>query len=109
MSPDERSGLVALAQKIGIVAGAMIAVGTLSAWILPRIWHAALTPAFAYTDAKFTEASDKDAAVLMRLESQQIDMLEVLAFKAGSPERVRNVRLVKAKWQAALDSTKLGR
>lgn len=105
MSSDRRvrvpNGLVNFAQKVGIVAGAVCAVGAIAGWLTPRVWKAALQPAYAYTDTRITQQEAEHRASMEKLQQQQLDMLSVLLYRPGTPERQKAYDEIKAKW--ALD------
>ena len=90
--------IVTRAKWISAVGGAIIVVTTIMSWVLPKIWHAALVPAFAYADGRIASVESTHKSMLQSWNQHQLDLLTALSYPSGSEGRRKAVEAIRIKW-----------
>lgn len=88
-------------KRLGIVAGAIIAVATIISWISGHAWHLAINPVLDALANERRERVTTDSLLVRRLEGishDRLDLIDIMLTPPG-PGREKKLQAIRLQWR----------
>ena len=95
-------GIYLFFQRIAIIAGATIAMGTIVSFVSSLMWERSVRPVMSavISEARAREQGDSLLTVqITRMSRDRIDIIDILSFPVGAA-RDRRIEMIRARWDS---------